>query len=163
MQSPQSTPWLSTINHLGSPYTAPHQISTAQIRIHSCVYVKEKLINEKLWVEIESARRMLSNRLTYAAFAKKNNTLTPAYIKYWNCWVFLYVLHVLIYCKWAYFTSCIYPYLSNNFQTPGLLSFGLIFEETLETYKRKKKRPKTNTKSNVLSLLLSVETFLWAV
>lgn len=26
---PQSTPWLSTVNHLGSPYTAPQQISTA--------------------------------------------------------------------------------------------------------------------------------------
>lgn len=59
-----------------------------------------------------------------------------------------------MYCKRAYFISCIYPYLSNNFQTPGLLSFGLIFEETLETYKeREKKGTKPNSKSNVLSLL----------
>lgn len=55
-----------------------------------------------------------------------------------------------MYCKLAYFISCIYPYLSNNFQIPGLLSFRLIFEETLEAYKPKEKNPKYNTKSNVL-------------
>lgn len=116
-------------------------------------------------MEIESARRMLSNRLTYAACAKKKNTLTPAYIKYWNCWVFLNILHVLIYCKRAYFISCIYPYLSNNFQTPGLLSLGLIFEETLETYKRKKKTWKPILKAMCFHCFcqwkLSFELYNW--
>lgn len=38
--------------------------------MHSGVYEKEKLINEKLWVEMGSAGWILTQVLTYAAFAK---------------------------------------------------------------------------------------------